>query len=405
MSKNPSLEDTLVIEEPGHRGTSRQKEYNHTPNAEEEVDIWDLVKMVWDGRMVIVICALVFFGFGVFHVTNGPTEYVSDAVLLQETAGGGSSASGAQRFLQSFGGDFGFSQSRETGRIPPSLYPTIIQSVAFQYDLIFEEVEFSRFEEPLSFYEFFNNHYETPFRDKVYRFIRSYTIGFPQRVVDSIMNFSLFDEEEPEIEEEVVVEIDDRLLSLSREENQPISQLQARITLSMDGNLITVETRMPDRKAAAMLNVLVIERIQEYVTDYQIEKAKQNVDFIQRQKEQAMERYEESQRALAEFRDQNINLATNVARTEEERLSNQRNLTFNIYNSISVELEQAQLRLQEETPIFSVMQKSSLPTASLGSSNRVLAIYLILGGFIGLAFVFGVKIYEKIETEVIHKKG
>jgi hypothetical protein len=405
MSKNPSLEDTLVIEEPGHRGTSRQKEYNHTPNAEEEVDIWDLVKIVWDGRMVIVICALVFLGFGVFHVTNGPTEYVSDAVLLQETAGGSSSASGAQRLLQSFGGDFGFSQPRETGRIPPSLYPTIIQSVAFQYDLIFEEVEFSRFEEPLSFYEFFNNHYETPFRDEVYRFIRSYTIGFPQRVADWIINFSLFDEEEAEIEEEVIVDLDDRLLSLSREEHRPISQLSTRITLTLDGNLITVETRMPDRKAAAMLNVLVIERIQEYVTDYQIEKAKQNVDFIQRQKEQAMERYEESQRALAEFRDQNINLATNVARTEEERLSNQRNLTFNIYNSISVELEQAQLRLQEETPIFSVMQKSSLPTASLGSSNRVLAIYLILGGFIGFAFVFGVKIYEKIETEVIQKKG
>jgi len=341
--------------------------------------------------------AAAFFAFGVFHVSNGPTEFQSEAVLLQEST---RETSSTQRFLQNFGGNFGFGQSAtESGRISPALYPTIIQSVAFQYDLIFEEIEFSRFDEPITLYEFFNEHYEPPFRDNVYRFIRAYTIQFPFRVFDYIMNFTFFEEEAIEQEEEMV-EIDERLLSLSSDERRPISALENRVSLSMDGNLITVRTNLPDPKAAAMLNVLVIERIQEYVTNYQIEKAQQNVNFIRRQKEQAKERYEEAQRALAEFRDRNINLSTNVARTEDQRLSNQQSLTFNIYNSIAVELEQAQLRLQEETPVFSVLQKSSLPTSSSGGSNRILPVFLIMGAFTGLAWVFGVKIFEKIAEEL-----
>jgi len=394
------MHDELRVKATNPQEVQVDKKYNHIPSPEDEVDIWDLVRIIWDGRIYIVIFAAVFFAFGVFHISNGPTEYYSEAVLLQEST---REVSSTQRFLQNFGGNFGFGQSAtESGRISPALYPTIIQSVAFQYDLIFEEIEFSRFDEPTTLYEFFNEHYEPPFRDNVYSFIRAYTIQFPFRVFDYIMNFTLFEEEAVEREEEIV-EIDDRLLSLSRDERRPISALTDRINLSLDGNLITVRTNLPDPKAAAMLNVLVIERIQEYVTNYQIEKAQQNVNFIRRQKEQAKERYEEAQRALAEFRDQNINLSTNVARTEDQRLSNQQSLTFNIYNSIAVELEQAQLRLQEETPVFSVLQKSSLPTSSSGGSNRVLPVFLIMGAFTGLAWVFGLKIFEKVAKELNYK--
>jgi hypothetical protein len=406
MSEHSPIEETFVVDKPdyhdseassgNHRALKESQE--HDP---EEVDIWDLVRILWGGRFFIVILAIIFAGFGVFHISNGPTEYVSDAVLLQETAG--QRTSSAERFLQNFGGNFGFGQSNEGGRLSLAMMPRIIQSETFLYDFIFEEIEFERFDEPITLHEFFNNHYETPFRDKVYRFIRNYTIDFPAAVLDYIVNFTLF---EPEEEEELqvvdeLIEIDDRLLSLGGDERTAISQLADRITLTIDGTFVTVETRMPDRKAAALLNVMVIERIQDYVVNYQIEKAKLNLGFIQDQKEQARERYEDAQRELAEFRDANINLATNVARTEDERLSNQRNLMFNIYNSIAVELEQAQLRLQEETPIFSVLQKSSLPTRALGSSNRLVIVLFILGGFIGVALVFGSKIYEKVREEVI----
>lgn len=403
MGTPQSIQDEYTVDDLEYGTTVRQGNHRETNNSEDEVDIWDLVRIIWDGKLYIFICSFLFLGFAIFHISNGPTEYSSSAVLLQETS---REASGSQRLLQNFGLPFGATGGSigESGRIPASLYPTIISSANFRFDIIYEEIEFSRFEEPTTLYEYFNNHFQTPRRDIVYSFIRQYTYLFPFKVFDWIINFSLFDTEEEIVEEEIIIEIDDRLLSLSGGERRVFSQLYGRISLSIDGNLITVSTTMPDRKAAAMLNVLVIDRIQEYVTNYQTEKALQSLNFIQQKKEQAKERYEEAQNALALFRDQNIVLSTNIARTEDERLSNQRNVMFNIYNSLAVELEQAQLRLQEETPVFSIFQKPSLPTVSLGGSNRIVVASLFLGAFFGLALVLGVKIYEKVEEEIIERK-
>jgi hypothetical protein len=371
-------------------------------SGDEEVDIWNLVRILWDGRRYVYISTLAFFLLGLFHVSSGPDEYVSDAVLLQEAAG---DQSGTQRFLQSLGG-FGFGPSSSgggsAGDLGPAMYPMIVQSIEFQRELISQPIEFNRFDEEMTLLEYFDEYYEEPLRDKVYSFISAYTIQVPFRIFDWIVNFKLFEEEEIE-EEGEEEELDQRVLLLSSAEASVIGEVTPRIELLLEGNLITVNTTMPDRISAAMLNVLVIEQIQEYVTEYKVEKARQNVEFTESQLSVAEQRYNDAQRALAEFRDQNINISTNVARTEEESLSNHRDRMFNIYNSLSVEVEQARLRLQEETPVFSVMQKSSIPSRSLGTSNRIIVVFIILGGMFGFLYIFGRLIYAKIKSEVIYK--
>lgn len=371
-------------------------------SGEEEVDIWNLVRILWDGRKYVYLFTIAFLFLGLFHVSLGPEEFVSDAVLLQESSG---DQGGSQRFLQSLG-SFGFgsssSGSGSTGELGPGMYPMIVQSIEFQRELISKPIEFSNYEEQITLLEYFEEHYEEPLRDKVYGFVRAYTIQLPFRIFDWIVNIKFFEEEKQEDEEDEE-ELDERVLALSSEEASTIGKVVPRIELVLEGNLITVNTTMPDRMSAAMLNVLVIEQIQEYVTEYKVEKARQNVEFTQSQLTIAEERYNQAQRELAEFRDQNINISSNVARTEEESLSNHRDRMFNIYNSLSVELEQARLRLQEETPVFSVMQKSSIPSRSLGTSNRIIVVFIILGGMFGFLFIFGRLIYGKLKSEVFEK--
>lgn len=374
--------------------------------GEEEVDIWSLVRILWSGRRYVIIFTLAFLLLGIFHVSSGPEEFVSDAVLLQESAG---DQGGTQRFLQNLSGGFGFGTSSSSssgggssGELGPGMYPMIVESVEFQRELISKPIEFSAFEEEITLLEYFNEYHEEPLRDKVYSFVRAYTVQLPFRIFDWIINFSLFEEDKVD-EQEEEEELDQRVLSLSTEESSAIGDVIPRIELVLDGNLITVNTTMPDRMSAAMLNVIVIEQIQEYVTEYKVEKARQNVEFTESQLAVAEQRYNEAQRALAEFRDQNINISTNVARTEEESLSNHRDRMFNIYNSLSVEVEQARLRLQEETPVFSVMQKSSIPSRSLGTSNRIIVVFVILGVMFGFLYIFGRLIYGKLKSEVFEK--
>src|SRR5690625_5880799 len=117
--------------------------------------------------------------------------------------------------------------------------------------------------------------------------------------------------------------------------------MRTRFTRETSGGLINISTQLPDPKAAALTNALVVEKIQEYITDYRLEKARQNLAAIQNQEEEARQRYEQADLELALFLDQNINLSTNVAETRVQYLQNQRNLRFNVYNSLAQEVEQA----------------------------------------------------------------
>src|SRR5690625_5702099 len=90
--------------------------------------------------------------------------------------------------------------------------------------------------------------------------------------------------------------------------------------------------------------------------------------------------YEQADLELALFLDQNINLSTNVAETRVQYLQNQLNLRFNVYNSLAQEVEQARMSLEQQIPVFSVLEKSNLPSGpSTGSSNLVLILSIVIG--------------------------
>ena len=66
-------------------------------------------------------------------------------------------------------------------------------------------------------------------------------------------------------------------------------------------------------------------------------------------------------------------------------------LTFNVYNTLAQKLEQDKLRVQEETPVYTVIEPSTIPLKA--SSPRKL---IILVGFVFLAVAGGIGyLFEK----------
>jgi uncharacterized protein involved in exopolysaccharide biosynthesis len=164
--------------------------------------------------------------------------------------------------------------------------------------------------------------------------------------------------------------------------------LTPRISLTSSGGVMSISTRMPDPLAAALINAHLIDYIQEYITDYRIEKARQNLDATLERYEMAKERYEQARYELAEFRDQNVQISTQVARIEEQRLSNEASLRSNIYNSVAQEVEQARMVLQQQMPVFNQLEKPNIPSApSTGSSPLIMVFLGLLGFFTGAALI------------------
>lgn len=358
-------------------------EYLDSRVQDEEINLLDLVKTIWVGRKTILIATAIFGFIGLFYYLFGPSEYESDAVLIHENQQGASQQLQVLQNLTGFGGGGGRNLTGEV--IPSGMYPDIVQSAEFQLRVISREVEFEEAGITTTLQDYFENHYNPPVTEKTGTFLYNYTIGLPFTLYRGVKwVFSSRDEVIPE-----VVEEDARFLKLNRLQRRGVSEMRKRITIEMSGGLITVKTMLPDSKAAAEINNYVINLIQEYVIEYRIEKARQDLKFVEEQAAEAKTRYDEAQQNLAEFSDRNVMISTAIARTRQEELMNQRDIRFNVYNSLAQQVEQARIKLQEETPVFNVLQRPSVPNSASGGSKLLLILSLFLGVFCGIVWIFG----------------
>lgn len=373
-----------------------------------EIDLAEKARTLWDEKRLIFYFIGVFLAIGYFHSEFGPTQFTSVTSLIQESEGASVGDFGSS-FLSSLTGinipRSGSSNMSAvaTGRapLPASLYPRIITSTEFQKELIYTDLKFSTLDTTINLVEYRNEFSEPSFRDKVYNVVGKFTIFLPYTIYEWIKDSlstvvggveSLWSDSEnsngvAEADEQDIVP-DDRLESVSPEERAVMGWLEMQILLTSEGGILDISTTLEDPMAAALVNAHLIEYIEEYIKDYRSQKARQNLEATLDRYEVVKERYEEAQNNLAEYLDGNINLSTETARLEQERLSNEENLRSDIYNQVSQEVEQARMVLQQQIPVFNVLEKPDIPTSpSSGSSPLILVISGLLGLFLGVGFV------------------
>ena len=361
---------------------------------EDEISLIDLIKVLWDGRKKIIICTGLFFMLGLFVFLFSERQFESEAILIHEQQ----QMSQAQRQLQRFGG-VGDGAQQPQGTIPTSLYPRIMESADFMLAVVTHEVEFKEPAEKMTALTYFHEYYERPLTERTADFVVDYTIKLPITLYRGVRGlFSSRGDDIQELPEEI--QRDERFLDLTSAERRAISQMRGRINLDQSGNLNTFKVLMPDARAAAELNEFVIDKIQEYVIDYRIQKYRENLEFVEQQKEQARGRYEEAQMELARFNDRNVNITTSVARTQQEDLQNRRNITYNVFNNLAQELEESRTRLQEETPVFNVLQRPNLPHSMQGGSQLVVILSIFMGAFFGVFLVFGLQAWNVVKDSL-----
>ena len=120
------------------------------------------------------------------------------------------------------------------------------------------------------------------------------------------------------------------------------------------------------------------------ITHYRTQKAKKDLEFTEKVLKESRSAYYKAQQAYAAFEDGNKNIISASYRTEQERLRNEMTLTFNVYNTLAQKLEQDKLRVQEQTPVYTIIEPATVPLKA--SSPKKL---LILVAFIFLAFIGG----------------
>lgn len=330
---------------------------------EKEIDLLELAIKIWKQRKRVMRWCIVGAVLGLIIAFSIPKEYKTEVMLAPEV--NDAQSSGNLGALASMAG-----LSRSTAgmdAVYPELYPDIVHSVPFSLSLLDVPLTDKKGERKFTVAEYLKNDTRQPWWN--------YFIIIPRKIIGAIMS-----------SDEEVVEADHKpnAFKLTKEEDLLVKNLNEAIVADVDTktDVVTITVRMQDPMVSALLADTVVCRLQEYVTNYRTNKARQDLEYIQKLNNEAKEEYYAAQQKYADYLDSHQGIVMYSARTMRDRLENEATLAFNLFNSTSHQLQLAKAKVQENTPVYATITPATVPIKA--ASPRKL---LILAGFIFMSFV------------------
>ena len=194
-------------------------------------------------------------------------------------------------------------------------------------------------------------------------------------------------------------------IELTKEEDEKITSLKKNITAVMDKKtaITNVSVTLQDPKVAAVVADSVVHKLQEYITGYRTFKAKEDCAYLEKLFKERREEYYAAQKKYAEYVDTHDNLILLSVRAEQERLQNDMSLAYQVYSQVANQFQVAQAKVQEEKPVFAVVEPAVVPQQSSGTSRKM---YVIVFVFLSVATVIGWKLFgeefwDKLRREFV----
>jgi len=361
-------------------------------NTEERIDLVEMLKTGWDQRRVIIICTTIFGILSIALALMSPKEYAVVTKLVPNTSdGSGVSSSGLGGLASLAGINLGGAAS-SGGEIPLNLYPEIVKSVPFKLDLLNMKVNSKRSIKPLTVRE-----YKMNYSDKnILTLLKRYTIGLP-----GIIKRGLGDE--PVVAIDVSDSGQSEILSISYIEMKMLQSLSGQLELEVNERegIIIITSRMPEPLMAAQLAQKAQMLLQEKVTEFRIQKAKQELEFTENLHFEKESSFRSKQAELASFRDQNQNITSSVARNEQERLESEYDLALSIFNEFAKQLESARIKVKKSIPSFSILEPVIIPIEPTKPKRKIMVLIGIFVGFIfGILLIVAKQLYKELKLKL-----
>lgn len=344
---------------------------------EEEIDLLELALKVWAERRWILKCCGYAVIVGLVIAFSIPKEYTTSVMIAPEASDnkGGS--------LSSLAGLAGISLNTSSGTdaIYPDLYPDIVSSTPFVTGLFDVPVRDMDGEINTTLYGYMDEYQRMPWW--------SYIISAPFKALS--WTISLFKESEEEV---------DKLdpFQLTKEQTDIVKALSDHIGVSVDKKtgVTTISVTMQDPRISACLTDTVVNRLQSYIIDYRTNKARKDFHFQEKLFERKKKEYEMAQENYAKFADANKNIILQSYRAEQVRLENEMNLAYQVYTSVAQQLQIAEAKVQEITPVYTIVEPATIPVkASKPSKGIILLGIIFLTGVICVGWVlFGHDLFK-----------
>ena len=348
---------------------------------EEEIDIMALVKRLWEKKSFIIKVTCIFAVLGVFVAIFTPKEYTASCVVVPETKGGAFSASSLGGLAAMAGINLGAASGGEM--LSPMMYDKLMKNIDLRKELMQTPINWEEYDEPVTILDYYTNpEYK---KSSVLGTVKKYTIGLPFTILKAIRG-------EGDTTEISLPSTSKSLSAYTKDELKCIKGFAQQFSVMTDkkNGDVTISARMPEALAAAQVVDAVQNLLQKYVIELKLQKAEVNYEYIKQRYDEAKVVFEQKQEEYAKFQDANKMLTTALSKAKEEQMRSEFNVAKDLFNQLTTQLVQAEMKIKEDIPILTVVEPVQVPLErSKPQRVKILFIWCFLGGVLGCGVILG----------------
>lgn len=338
----------------------QQPDVQEPENDELEIDWMDILRRIYAIRKTLYKAAGVGVVLGIIIALSIPKQYTVTVTLSPEM-GGDKASGGLASLASSFLGGSASSSSNDALNV--TLAPDIVSSTPFILELFNTRVQTldGKLDTTLVTY-----------LDEQKQPWWGYIKAVPGLAIGAIK--SLFTEEA-----NTTVTLNP--FQLTEKETAKVTGIRQSITAAVDKktSMTTITVTLQDPKVTAIVADSVVGKLQQYIVDYRIKKAKEDCAYLEELYKERQQEYYQAQSKYAHYFDTNRSIALQSIRAEQERLQNDMSLAYQVYSQVAQQLQVARAKIQEEKPVFAVVEPATVPLYPSGTSRKVI--------FIGITFL------------------
>lgn len=349
-------------------------ESNKSKDEIIEIDLKEIVRKIISFRRTIYEAVGIGGIIGLIIAFSVPKQYTVRVTLSPEM--GSSKGAGLSGLAASFLGN-GVTASDGTDALNASLSADIVSSTPFLLELSTMKIPTLK-DEPMTLNTYLDEE-SSPWWN--------YVIGFPGMIIGGVK--SLFIEENKSF---AFNKLNRGTIELSNKEFQKIEALKNMITASVDKktSITSVTVTLQNPKVAAIVADSVVKKLQEYIIGYRTFKAKEDCAYLEKLFKERQQEYYAAQKTYANYIDSHDDIILQSVRAEQERLQNDMTLAYQVYSQVANQLQVARAKVQEEKPVFAIVEPAVVPLKSSGTSKKV---YVLVFMFLSVCIVLLGKLF------------
>lgn len=356
-----------------------EKDNQLTSVFKDKVRLDILVRIIWQHRKKYILPILLTFVLASALMLCIPRYYKVQVMLAPEYSNNsGSSLSGLNSLAGMVGINLGGISTSDA--ITPMFYPDLISANDFIVPLM--DVKVSSVDGTFKgrYVDYLTKHKKSPFWSE-----------WKNKIV------SLFKKAEEPKEG-----YKPNPYRLTKDEDMIVKYIRGSIDCNVDKktDVITLSVTEQDPLIAAQLADTIKQSLQNFITEYRTKKTRSEVDYYTQLYDKAREDYLKSQQKYAEFADSHYDVVLNKYKIIEEKLENDMQAAYNIYNSVSQQKILSEAKLRERTPAFTTIQNACVPVKHAGPKRMITVAALTFLAFIVTTITILLRTHNKEDEKI-----